>query len=167
MKYLAVAQFTPLIQFSSVAQSCPALCNPMNHSTPGLPLEYDIYFSLSSLCIIDSRSIHLLELTQRRPFWWLSNVPLGICTTTSLSIHLSMDMRLSELQELMMDRESWHAAIHGVAKNQTRLSDWTELMTSHRGWPHWELNLGSLVSTTKVFKYNIKLLYKIEIMLYF
>ena len=35
----------------------------------------------------------------------------------------SMDMRLSELQELMMDRESWHAAIHGVAKNQTRLSD--------------------------------------------
>ena len=35
----------------------------------------------------------------------------------------SMDMSLSELQKLVMDREAWHAAIHGVAKNRTRLSD--------------------------------------------
>ena len=35
----------------------------------------------------------------------------------------SMDMSLSELRELVMDRESWHAAIHGVVKSQTRLSD--------------------------------------------
>ena len=39
----------------------------------------------------------------------------------------SVDVSLSELQEMVMDREAWHAVIHGVSKSRTRLSDWTEL----------------------------------------
>ena len=54
----------------------------------------------------------------------------------------SMEMSLGKLRELVMDREAWRVVIHGVAKNQTRLSDWTEL------------NWRSSSSSVKVLSWN-------------
>ena len=62
-----------------------------------------------------------------------------------------MDMSLSELQELVMDREAWRAVIHGVAKRQTWLSDWTELIMYRK-----EHNIKSLIFLSKV--YNLTLI---------
>ena len=64
----------------------------------------------------------------------------------------SMDVTLSELREMVMDREAWHAAIHGVAKSRTRLSDWTELISAKSPFSSCMETCTILFNAPQIFK---------------
>ena len=55
-----------------------------------------------------------------------------------------MDVSLSKLQELVIDRETWHATVHGITKSQTRLSDWTELTEAILKTPNYQSYYGGI-----------------------
>ena len=82
-----------------------------------------------------------------------------------------MDVSLSELRVLVRDREAWHAAIHGVAKSGTRLSDWTELNWTQeykKGLALDKLVLSMLQTRIKfklMIRMNLKYFYTPEILI--
>ena len=69
------------------------------------------------------------------------------------SITDSMDMNLSKFQEIVKDRGVWHAAVHGIAKSCTRLSDWT--VTTNQGFPTAPKILLSLVLSTCLWSHSL------------
>ena len=109
------------------------------HALEGLMLKLKLQYFGHLIRRIDSleENLQLGKIEGRMRRWWQRMRWLDGITNL-------MDMSLSKLRELVMDREAWHATVHGITTSRTQLSNWTEL--------RWNYKITANLTALSVFK---------------